>query len=178
MRTTLFTAVLAALLTALLGACSTNDTTDLPDGVNAADVSFATEMIPHHRQATEMAALVPQRSDDPAVVELAERIQDAQGPELDLMTGWLDDWGREEMGGSMASMPGMMSADQLTSLEASTGEAFDEMFLTMMIEHHEGAIEMARTEQADGELDDAVELAGTIEDDQGAEIEEMRSLLG
>lgn len=183
MRTTLLAAALAALTTTILGACSTGDSTELPSGVNAADVSFATEMIPHHRQATEMTALAPDRTDDPAVLGLAERIEAAQDPEIDLMTGWLDDWarddpGREEMDGSMDSMPGMMSADQLTTLEASTGQAFDELFLTMMIEHHEGAIAMARTEQANGDFGDAVELAGTIQDEQSAEIEQMRAMLG
>lgn len=178
MRKNLLAAALAALTATILGACSSNDSTELPDGVNAADVSFATEMIPHHRQATEMTALAPDRSDDPDVLDLAERIEAAQDPEIDLMTGWLDSWNREEMGGSMDSMPGMMSADQLTTLESSTGEAFDELFLTMMIEHHEGAIEMARTEQANGDFDDAVELSGTIEDEQSAEIEQMRAMLG
>lgn len=178
MRKTLIAAALAALTATILGACASDGSTDLPDGVNTADVSFATEMIPHHRQATEMARLAPDRSDDPAVIDLAERIEAAQDPEIEIMTGWLDDWDREEMGGAMDSMPGMMSADQLSDLESSTGEAFDEMFLTMMIEHHEGAIDMARTEQADGEFGDALELASSIETDQGAEIDQMRGILG
>lgn len=182
MRKTLLAAAVAALTTAILGACSTGDPGDPPDGVNEADVSFATEMIPHHRQATEMAALAPDRSDDPAVLDLAERIEAAQAPEIDLMTGWLDDWAGDdrgsEMSGSMDSMPGMMSADQLTTLEASTGEAFDQMFLTMMVEHHEGAIEMARAEQTDGDFDDAVALAETIQREQAAEIDQMRAILG
>lgn len=65
----------------------------------------------------------------------------------------------------------------MTDMEGASGAEFDQMFLTMMIEHHDGAIEMAQTEQADGEYPDAVELAGNIETAQTAEIQTMQDLL-
>jgi uncharacterized protein (DUF305 family) len=74
-------------------------------------------------------------------------------------------------------MPGMMSDEDMTALEKATGAEFDQMFLTMMIEHHEGAIEMARTEQADGEYADAKALAEDIETAQTEEIQTMQGLL-
>ncbi|GAB7005329.1 MULTISPECIES: DUF305 domain-containing protein [Nocardioides] len=77
----------------------------------------------------------------------------------------------------MEDMPGMMSSDKMEELASASGSAFDEMFLSMMIEHHEGAIEMAQTEQADGENPGAVDLAQTIEKTQAFEIETMKELL-
>jgi uncharacterized protein (DUF305 family) len=75
-------------------------------------------------------------------------------------------------------MPGMMSAEDMKSLEGSSGAGFDRMFVQMMIKHHEGAIEMARTEQANGKNADAIALAKQIEKAQAAEIAVMRGLLG
>ena len=72
----------------------------------------------------------------------------------------------------------MMSADQMAALEAASGPDFDRLFLEMMIEHHEGAIEMAQTELEDGEDADALDLAQSIADSQAAEVEEMQALLG
>ena len=78
----------------------------------------------------------------------------------------------------MDSMPGMMSADDMAELEDAQDATFDELFLTMMVEHHEGAVEMARAEQKDGKNADAVELAEEIEVAQTEEISTMRELLG
>lgn len=181
MRTRMLTAALVAAA-AVLAACSNGG----GDDVNDADVTFAQEMIPHHRQATEMADLAATRSQDAEVLDLAERISAAQGPEIETMTGWLESWGEEvpeDMSGmdhsgmDHGSMPGMMSADQMAALEAASGPDFDRLFLEMMIEHHEGAIEMARTEQEDGSNADAVALAESIEEEQTAEVAEMRDLL-
>jgi uncharacterized protein (DUF305 family) len=184
--------VLATLVVAVsmitLSACS--DDSSSSDAFNEADVSFAQDMIPHHRQATEMAELADSRSTDPSVLDLASKIIAAQQPEIDAMSGWLTSWDKEvpgeqgEMGemdgmdhGSSSGMPGMMSSDDMDSLEAATGAAFDKLFLTMMIEHHEGAIEMARTEESDGKYAHAVELAKKIQKDQASEIVTMESLL-
>jgi uncharacterized protein (DUF305 family) len=175
--------MLVALATALsltaLTACSNGD--DEADH-NEADVSFAQDMIPHHRQATEMAAMVESRTKNPDVRELASAITAAQQPEIDVMSGWLKSWGEEvpeEMSGMDHSdgMPGMMSPDDLGALEKASGGDFDRMFLTMMIEHHEGAIEMAKTEEAEGTFADAIELARRIQKDQAAEIRTMEGLL-
>jgi len=177
-------AVVAALTVA--GCGSDTDSTD-SSGVqfNDADVTFAQSMIPHHEQAVEMATLAQERASSTEVKQLADKIEAAQGPEIDSMTGWLEDWGREapsdSMGGmdhSGSDMSGMMSDADIESLGAATGAQFDQMFLTMMIEHHTGAIEAAKTEQQDGENSDAIALAEKIEADQTAEIAQMEDLLG
>lgn len=150
---------------------------------NDSDVTFAQQMIPHHEQATEMAALAEGRTQNAEVLALAQQIADAQGPEIETMQGFLEDWGAEEVDHegmdheSMPGMDGMMSEEDMASLEGSSGVEFDEAFLTMMIEHHEGAIEMAETEQEDGENPEAVALAGQIVEDQTAEIATMQELL-
>ncbi|MBF6417356.1 DUF305 domain-containing protein [Nocardia farcinica] len=151
---------------------------------NDADVAFAQEMIPHHRQAVEMAALVPERSTDPRVRDLAARIQQAQDPEIATMTGWLQSWGAPVDGGGHAgmgrgdmSMPGMMTDEQMAQLRAARGAEFDRMWLTMMIAHHEGAVQMSRTELAQGADPAAKALAQQIIDGQQAEIDQMRGLL-
>jgi len=74
-------------------------------------------------------------------------------------------------------MPGMMSDDQLDALGDASGSPFDAMWLRMMIEHHEGAIEMARTEQDEGQNRDAIALAEDIEATQTAEIATMEDML-
>lgn len=153
------------------------------DEHNAADIRFAQEMIPHHRQAVDMAALVPSHSSDPRVLDLAARIQQAQDPEITAMTGWLQAWGApvpEDTGHSgmdHGSMPGMMTDEDMAELEAAQGTEFDRMWLQMMIAHHEGAVQMARTELAEGSNPQARTLAQQIIDTQQAEIQQMQSML-
>ena len=185
-------AVTACLMTALLTltACAGEDDTTTASNAefNDADVTFATDMIPHHQQAVEMAELATDRAQSPEVQQLAEDIERAQGPEIETMTQWLKNWGQETPSGSMdhgdmghgdsQEMPGMMDEAEMTQLVKSDGATFDQMFLQMMVEHHEGAIQMARTEQANGENADAVALAEQIESDQEAEIAKMEHLLG
>ncbi|MFQ6228540.1 DUF305 domain-containing protein [Nocardia sp. NPDC002869] len=150
---------------------------------NQADIRFAEEMIPHHRQAVEMAALVPSHSSDPAMIDLAARIQQAQDPEITTMSGWLRDWGVAVPEGSghggmdHGNMPGMMTHEQMMQLEAARGPEFDRMWLSMMIAHHEGAVQMAGTELAEGAYPDAKALAQQIIDAQQAEIRQMQALL-
>jgi uncharacterized protein (DUF305 family) len=145
-----------------------------------ADVTFAQSMIPHHEQAVEMATLARTHASTTAVRQLAADIEGSQGPEISTMTGWLEDWGKDVPSGSMSgmAMTGMMSDAEMKKLDAATGPAFDRMFLTMMVSHHTGAIEMARTEQQDGKNRDAVALAKRIEADQTAQISVMTELLG
>ena len=158
---------------------------------NDQDVSFATEMIPHHAQAVQMSEMAVENAQSQEVKDLAEDISAAQDPEIETMSSWLEAWGEDvpdtggDMGGmdhggmdGMEDMPGMMSSEEMDELESASGSAFDEMFLSMMIEHHEGAIEMAQTEQADGEYPDAIDLAETIEETQTSEIETMKEILG
>ncbi|GAA2912423.1 DUF305 domain-containing protein [Streptosporangium fragile] len=151
-----------------------------------ADVAFAQMMIQHHRQAVEMADLAETRATNPEVGQLAAKIKEAQQPEIDTMAGWLSEWGEPETpspsptpseGMGDHGMPGMMAPEDMRKLEAAKGAEFDRMFLQMMIAHHEGAIEMAKTEREQGASPEAKELAKTIETTQQAEVEQMRKML-
>ncbi|WP_174188049.1 DUF305 domain-containing protein [Nocardia barduliensis] len=163
---------------------------------NEADIRFAQDMIPHHTQAVEMAELAQGRAANSAIRDLAARIQQAQGPEIDTMNSWLRAWGAAAststtsmpgmdhgstsmpgMDHGLTPMPGMMTAEQMAQLQAATGAEFDRMWLTMMIEHHQGAIQMAQTELAQGANPDAKALAQRIIADQQAEIQQMQTLL-
>jgi uncharacterized protein (DUF305 family) len=152
-------------------------------GFNQADVSFAQQMIPHHHQAVRMARLAAGRASSPRVLQLARTIKAAQGPEIKTMTGWLRAWGQptampsNSMGGMGHGVPGMMSGQAMSRLRTMRGQAFDRAFLQMMITHHHGAIEMAKTEQAQGANPAAKRLARIIEVSQGAQIKQMRKLL-
>ncbi|MEV5019666.1 DUF305 domain-containing protein [Streptomyces sp. NPDC053780] len=155
---------------------------------NAQDVAFAQGMVPHHRQALEMARLAVDRTATPEVADLAARIEKAQDPEITTMTGWLKTWGEEvpEPTGSRpgkdhsahSGMPGMMDGQDMAELEKASGQTFDSRFLTMMVEHHEGAVEMAGTEKAKGRYAPAKALADDIVTAQQEEITEMNGLLG
>lgn len=166
------------------------DTIAADAAFNAGDVTFAQGMIPHHEQAVEMAviALDPARGAGSDVTDLAKRIQGAQGPEIELMTGWLSEWGQSVDGmeghsmegmdtADMPGMEGMMTADEMTGLEAATGPAFDKLWLEMMVRHHEGAVAMSKTVETDGKAAVVKELAGKIVSAQEAEIAEMKQLL-
>ncbi|MEW2512087.1 DUF305 domain-containing protein [Streptomyces sp. NPDC046870] len=150
---------------------------------NAQDVSFAQGMIPHHRQALEMAKLADGRASSARVKDLASRIEKAQDPEIRTMTGWLTSWGEQVPMAGMdhsghSGMSGMMSEADMTALEKATGKDFDTRFLSMMVDHHEGAVEMATTEKEKGQYGPARTMADAIVTAQNAEIEEMRRLLG
>ena len=162
---------------------------------NAADVTFAQGMIPHHQQAVVMAELAGSRAANDGVKQLAARIRQAQAPEIAQMQGFLAAWGVEagtptstsmggmdhgsmpSMGQSMGQMPGMMTEEQMTAMEKASGPEFDRMFLQMMIDHHEGAVRMAGTEVKDGQSAEAKALAQKITDAQKAEITEMTTML-
>lgn len=148
--------------------------------VDMADSMFVTMMIPHHEQAIEMSDILLAKTDvDEDVAELAEQIKAAQGPEIELMEGWLEDWGmpHPDSMGDMGHGDGMMSAEDMDALEAADGAEASRLYLEQMIVHHEGAIDMAEAELAAGENADVLALAQEILDAQTAEIETMRSML-
>ena len=147
-----------------------------------ADVMFSMMMVPHHLQAIEMSDLVPSRSTDPELIALARQIKAAQQPEVDTMTTWLASWGAEPMMGHEESaapggMGGMMTADQLRELGALAGEAFDRRWLEMMVEHHEGAVEMAEDVISAGRHAPTRALAVAIIEAQQTEIAQMKAML-
>jgi uncharacterized protein (DUF305 family) len=157
---------------------------------NAADITFAQQMIPHHQQAVAMAQLAADRAANDEVKQLATRIQGAQDPEITQMQSFLTAWGAtaaaptgdmggmHDAGGTMSAMPGMLSDNQMSQLRQATGAPFDRAFLQMMTAHHQGAIQMAQTELADGQNPDAKALAQKIITAQQGEITQMRTLLG
>ncbi|WP_432831339.1 DUF305 domain-containing protein [Dactylosporangium sp. CA-092794] len=161
--------------------------------VNNADAMFAQMMIPHHRQAVEMATLADTRATDPEVKALAAQIKAAQDPEIQTMQDWLTSWGKpmpamsDGMGGmthgdmpgmpATSAMPGIMSDTDLANLKAAKGRNFDQQFCTMMIAHHQGAITMAGQELANGTNPDAKALAQKIITAQQAEIDTMKKIL-
>ena len=149
---------------------------------NDADVMFAQHMIPHHQQAIEMSdTLLGKQGIDPRVVELANQIKAAQGPEIQQMQHWLTQWGSPAMppmtGHDMPSMSGMMSEQDMTSLKDASGVEAAKLFLTQMIAHHQGAITMAQNEIKDGQYEPAVAMAHAIETTQQQEIDTMRAIL-
>lgn len=152
-------------------------------GHNSQDVSFAGEMITHHRQAVEMAGLAADRASSQEVKDLAVKIKGAQAPEIETMSGWLTSWGEEvpaDMPGMdmSSSMPGMMSNEDMSALKGASGAEFDKMFLGMMLKHHQGAVGMARKEKTAGKYGPTVKLAGDVITAQTAEIEQMNKMLG
>ncbi|MFE2643278.1 DUF305 domain-containing protein [Streptomyces nigra] len=194
------TAVTAALVLAACGSDNGSDTgsgtqtsasagaEDTAGAHNDQDVSFAQDMIPHHQQAIQMSRMAASQASSAEVKDLAARIEKAQDPEIETMSGWLESWGEDvpssmpgmDHGGHSGSsdMPGMMDTEDMDELMAASGKGFDTMFLTMMVEHHEGAVEMATTEKDKGRYGPAKELADDIITAQNAEIEEMNKLLG
>lgn len=199
---------IALALTATLAACSSDDSTSADSTVavetgnettavaeaprdstaaaamNEPEIEFAQGMIAHHEQAIEMAeiALDPKVGASPEVSDLATRIKGAQGPEVDLMTGWLNAAGEPIVmdtsdGHDMTTMDGMMTAEQMDSMAAMTGPEFDKMWLEMMIAHHEGAISQSETVKAEGANADVLALADQIIAAQQGEITEMKNLL-
>lgn len=180
-RLTVLGLLAAILLT--VSACGSNDSTTSTPQHNDADVAFAQEMIPHHQQAVEMAKLAATRAQSDEVKTLAADIEAAQGPEIETMTGWLKTWGEEpsmagmDHGDSSMQMPGMMSSDDMEQLKSASGADFDQMFLTMMISHHQGAVQMAKKEQSSGQDTDAIALAKKIEAAQTTEIGQMQGML-
>ncbi|MGE2736694.1 DUF305 domain-containing protein [Mycolicibacterium vaccae] len=150
---------------------------------NDADAAFARDMVPHHEQAVVMSDIVLAKDDvDPRVRDLATRIKDAQGPEIQTMQGWLTEWQvppadpHAHHGAGHADM-GMLSDDELEQLRNAQGVDASRQFLEGMIRHHEGAVQMAQTEVDNGKSPEAVALARQIIDSQQREIDEMRQIL-
>jgi uncharacterized protein (DUF305 family) len=153
-------------------------------------------MIPHHEQAVEMAdlALSADSGASEQVRQLAEQIKAAQDPEIEQMTEWLQAWGApsampgasdgdelqgmdhrgHDMGGM--TVAGMMTAEQMAQLQAASGTRFDEMWLTMMIAHHQGAVAMAE-QAASSSNPDVTTLAEAVIATQQQEISQMQTML-
>jgi uncharacterized protein (DUF305 family) len=183
----------AAVITLTLAGCGSDDAGSMPGmnhtssstpaaTYNDADVTFATQMIPHHQQAVQMAGMAGYQATTPAVKKLAAAIKAAQDPEIKLMSGWLTSWGKPvpspEHGGHNMSGDGMMTEDEMSELGNAKGAMFDRMWTQMMIKHHQGAVTMAKAEQTNGKDPASIALAKKIQSAQTTEIATMKRLLG
>ncbi|MBG0740415.1 DUF305 domain-containing protein [Paeniglutamicibacter antarcticus] len=145
---------------------------------NSADATFARMMAPHHVQAVDMSNMLLAKQDiDPRASALATKIKAAQAPEIEKMTGWLAAWNEPAAMSGMSAMTGTMSDDEMSKLDAAQGAEAAKLYLSQMVNHHEGAVEMAKTEVTEGRNADAVALAKSIVSAQESEIKEMHDLL-
>ena len=150
----------------------------------ASDAQFMRDMIPHHQQALEMSRLAPDRTNSPELLEIARKIEAAQGDEIVFMEQWLTSRGesvdRSHMHGAHHTMKGMATDAQMAALGAAYGVEFDRQFLSLMIAHHEGAIDMveALMEQPGSAYDPTLfEFTTDVTNDQSKEIDLMHGLL-
>jgi uncharacterized protein (DUF305 family) len=145
-------------------------------GFSSADLMFAQMMIPHHQQAVDMGTLAETRASDPAVKELAAKIKAEQAPEIAQMSAWLADANSSSGMDHNMAMGGMLSDSEMAALTDAEGAAFDKLFLTAMIEHHKGAIQMAQM-IIDSNNAEAAALAKAITSSQTEQIAYMEELL-
>lgn len=166
-----------------------------------ADVTFMQGMIHHHAQALEMTALIEDRTDNESIRQMGLRMEISQADEIGLMERWLEERGEDvprwrgpsadhegmdhgamghETAGSDHRMPGMLTPEQMDSLEAARGTAFDRRFLELMIQHHQGALTMVRNlYNTPGAAQESTvyKFASEVDADQDIEIRRMRQLL-
>jgi len=149
-----------------------------PQRYTAADAWYVRMMIPHHRQALQMATLAPDRAADPRIAAFAERVKAGQEVEIGRLRAWLDE--RRLTAGEdhdHLGMPGMQTQEAMRALADARGVAFDRLFTQMMTTHHRGAIEMSTDVLRTGTDGTVAELATSIAAEQAAEIDRMRDLL-
>ncbi|WP_327347658.1 DUF305 domain-containing protein [Streptomyces europaeiscabiei] len=148
------------------------------DTPNSADFDYVRMMIVHHTQALEMTELAPDHAESTQVKRIAERISAAQKPEIEAMEGWLKvhDGDKRDTSHDHEAMPGMATGAQLRKLGTLDGEKFDQLFLKLMITHHEGAITMATDVKAQGNNILVEEMADDVIAQQATEISRMRDL--
>ncbi len=145
---------------------------------SGADVMFLQMMIPHHQQAIDISNLAMKSSQDPELLALAKIIARDQAAEILQMKAWLKDAGAsEDMGHSMDGMGGMLSADELSALQAASGKAFDILWLKGMTDHHDGAIHMTQMIE-DAQNAEIKAFGEKVIADQSAQIEQMKAMLG
>jgi len=157
----------------------------IPDGAiyTVADVQFMQGMIAHHAQAIYMSRMAAVHNANPRVLKLANKIDQSQVAEIAIMQGWLRQNAQfvpDTSSWRTMMMAGMLSAEQLEELDAAQGVAFDRAFLTLMIQHHEGALKMVKdlfaVPRAGQEVDVNV-FANDVVTVQTAEIGVMRQML-
>jgi uncharacterized protein (DUF305 family) len=157
-----------------------------------ADVEFMQGMIMHHSQAVEMTALIPSHTENKDLRLLGARISSSQSDEISFMRRWLAARGEstsmampgmpdmDKSGKPMALMPGMLTPEQMEALRQAKGAEFDHLFLTGMIQHHNGALIMVKElfdTAGAGQEADLFNFATDVDSGQRAEIRIMQSML-
>jgi uncharacterized protein (DUF305 family) len=188
--------------TTIAGTSGTSGASGSPSATpahNREDVTFTQRMITHHQQAIQMSDIIlGKQGIDPRVNELASQIKAAQGPEIERMQTWLSQWEQQttstipsgmtpgttapEMPShsgmpGMSGMDGMMSEQDMQALQNAQGVEASKLFLTQMIQHHQGAITMAQHEINAGQYPAAIALAQSIVTNQQQEISTMQTML-
>jgi uncharacterized protein (DUF305 family) len=158
------------------------DTSYSPD-----DVKFMHDMIPHHNQAVQMAALVADRTNNQELNDVAGRIDASQVDEIEFMQSWLRERGETVPEPTAHSamhtsheMAGMASPEEMAELAELEGTDFDRLFLSLMIAHHEGAVTMVEEllDQPGSAYDPVLfRFANDVTNDQTSEIERMNAML-
>lgn len=139
------------------------------------DLMYAQMMIPHHEQAVAMAEFAVTRTSNVQVLAIAKKIKSAQAPEIAIMTAWLGGQVSNPHAGHGMQMPGMLTGAQLEELQNSVDSKFDSLFISGMIAHHEGAIEMTQS-ILKSENVIVREFSEKVVKDQTQEITELKSI--
>jgi uncharacterized protein (DUF305 family) len=163
----------------------------LPPG-SPADVQFMQGMIVHHAQAVEMTALIESHTENKELRSLGARIGRSQSDEIEFMKRWLTARGEPitlampdmpgmDMSSHQMLMPGMLTAKQMDALKKARGEEFDQLFLTGMIQHHNGALIMVKDlfdTAGAGQDAELFNFTTDVDSGQRAEIRIMQTMLG
>jgi len=183
----------AVMATVTLSACSSSahqaatgsPSTSSPQAHNSTDVTFAQNMTPCHKQAIQMSEIILTKQGlDPRVVQVANQIKAAEGPDVEGMQSWLSQWQQPMTPSSAAGMPamqgmtGMASPEQMTALQNAVGADASKQFLTMMIQNHQHAIMLAQSEIGSGQYPPAVAMAHSIATAEQQEVNTMQGILG
>jgi uncharacterized protein (DUF305 family) len=183
----------AVMATVTLSACSSSahqaatgsPSTSSAQAHNPTDVTFAQNMTPCHKQAIQMSEIILTKQGlDPRVVQVANQIKAAEGPDVEGMQSWLSQWQQPMTPSSAAGMPamqgmtGMASPEQMTALQNAVGADASKQFLTMMIQNHQHAIMLAQSEIDSGQYPPAVAMAHSIATAEQQEVNTMQGILG
>lgn len=139
------------------------------------EVNFLQQMIVHHQSAVDMAKMAATNTRRPELLKLSQNIITAQTGEISQMSGWLFAWYNAKPVSDAMKVPGMMEMmGDMDKLKTTRDARFDEMFLQMMIAHHQQAVNMAHLLQGKTQRPELVKLGQAIVKDQTAEIEQMK----
>jgi uncharacterized protein (DUF305 family) len=164
-----------AITALVVAGCGSDDDGSETASGNEIDRAFVADMVEHHQLAIEMAEIAEEKAESDFVRQLAGEIIAAQTEEIQTMEDVDAELAAADVQPGDLGVPEHLAGMDEDSSALNTAKPFDREFIDMMIAHHQGAIRMARVEQADGENEELMELAGAIIDAQAREIEEMNA---